>query len=156
MLRDIVDIVLSPKINETYVSYLADIINDHHCLLKELFQNFIFKPKFHYLVHYPKLILEFGPLISFWSMRFEAKHLYFKRVSQSIKNNINLPYSLSKRHQQLQCYYNFDSLRTVGSSDKITCAKPIDVNSYPLEVAELLEDYKHFYVVTNAKINGLL
>lgn len=156
MLREIVDIILAPKINVSYVSYLADIIKDHHSLLKELFPNFIFKPKFHYLVHYPKLILEFGPLVSFWSMRFEAKHLYFKRVSQSIKNNINLPYSLSRRHQNLQCYYNFDSLRTVGKSDKITCAKPINVESYPLEIAVLLKDYNDFYVVTNVEINGLV
>lgn len=59
--REIVDIILAPIVNEMYLSYLADIINDHHCLPKELFPNFIFKPKFHYLVYYPKLFLEFGP-----------------------------------------------------------------------------------------------
>lgn len=46
----------------------------------------------------------FGPLVHHWTMRFEAKHAYFKKVAQSLGNFINLPYSLSTRHQQLHCY----------------------------------------------------
>lgn len=46
----------------------------------------------------------FGPLVRHWTMRYEAKHSYFKRLAQSIGNFINLPYTLVMRHQQLQCY----------------------------------------------------
>lgn len=33
MLKEIVDIILSPIFNMTYISYLSDLINDHHNLL---------------------------------------------------------------------------------------------------------------------------
>jgi hypothetical protein len=33
-------------------------------------------------------------------MRYEAKHHYFKRLAISLGNFINLPFSLSKRHQE--------------------------------------------------------
>ena len=49
--------------------------------------------------------LRYGPLVRHWTMRYEAKHAYFKRLAQSMGNFINLPYSLAMRHQQLQCYY---------------------------------------------------
>ena len=47
----------------------------------------------------------YGPLRQHWTMRFEAKHSYFKRMSQNIGNFINLPYTLALRHQKLQCYH---------------------------------------------------
>ena len=36
-------------------------------------------------------------------MRFEAKHLYFKNIARTIKNFKNLPLSLVKRHQSMEC-----------------------------------------------------
>jgi hypothetical protein len=38
-------------------------------------------------------------------MRYEAKHSYFKRLAMNIRNFINLPYSLAKRHQEGLCYH---------------------------------------------------
>ena len=46
----------------------------------------------------------FGPLVRQWTMRYEAKHNYFKKLSQRLGNFINLPWSLSTRHQQWSCY----------------------------------------------------
>ena len=43
----------------------------------------------------------FGPLVRHWTMRFEAKHSYFKQLAQAVGYFINLPYSLAMRHQQL-------------------------------------------------------
>lgn len=60
-------------------------------------------PKMHHLVHYPRFIKLLGPLHSFWCMRFEAKHSYFKQLQRKIKNFIDPPYTLFKRHQQWQC-----------------------------------------------------
>lgn len=69
----------------------------------------------------------FGPLIRHWTMRYEAKHSYFKRLAQVLGkcsynvsmsilmianppgNFINLPYSLAMRHQQLQCHLRVSS-----------------------------------------------
>lgn len=60
-------------------------------------------PKMHHLVHYPRYIRLLGPLKSFWCMRFEAKHSYFKTLQRRIRNYINPPKTLSTRHQQWQC-----------------------------------------------------
>ena len=47
-----------------------------------------------------------GPLVRFWTMRYEAKHAYFKSLVQSIENFINLPYTLAMRHQHYLCYHH--------------------------------------------------
>lgn len=52
-------------------------------------------------------------------MRFEAKHSYFKQLSHSMGNFINLPYSLTIRHQEYQCYLNATSKGLHGSADDI-------------------------------------
>ena len=41
-------------------------------------------------------------------MRFEAKHSYFKKITQNNGNFIDLLFTLSLRHQKLQCCYNLD------------------------------------------------
>ncbi|KAI2643064.1 hypothetical protein H4Q32_029533 [Labeo rohita] len=49
---------------------------------KHLFPSDKLKPKHHYLLHYPSLIMRLGPLVHLWTMRFESKHSYFKRFLQ--------------------------------------------------------------------------
>ena len=39
-----------------------------------------------------------------WTMRFEAKHGYFKNLVDKLNNFKNIEYSLAKRHQALQAY----------------------------------------------------
>ena len=51
----------------------------------------------------------YGPLVHFWTMRFEAKHKYFKRLTAAVGNFINLPYTLAMRHQFLQCHLRLES-----------------------------------------------
>lgn len=46
----------------------------------------------------------YGPLVNYWCMRYEAKHSFFKKLSSIIGNYINLPLTMAKRHQHLQCY----------------------------------------------------
>ncbi len=46
----------------------------------------------------------FGPLVCHWTMRFEARHKWFKRLAVQLGNFINIAYTLAIRHQQLQCY----------------------------------------------------
>lgn len=52
------------------------------------------------------VIHRFGPLSRHWTMRYEARHSYFKKLAQNIGNFINLPWTLAMRHQLLQCYYH--------------------------------------------------
>ena len=46
-----------------------------------------------------------GPLVRFWTMRYEAKHQHFKHLANTIGNFINICHTLAIRHQCYQCYY---------------------------------------------------
>ena len=65
------------------------------------------------------MIFRFGPLVCHWTMRFEAKHSYFKCLSESMGNFINLPYSLSIRHQEYQCYLHRNTKELSGDVGNI-------------------------------------
>lgn len=82
-------------------------------------------------------------------MQFESKHLYFKRIAQSIKNSINLPFSLAKRHQQLQCFRNCTSSRRIGKCHKLTNAIPLNLNIYPEDIGETLVKYRFLCCAKN-------
>ena len=56
------------------------------------------KPKHNFLKHYPRLIMEFGPLIQLWSLRFESKHSYFKRCFRSAQNFKNVLRTCTEKH----------------------------------------------------------
>ena len=51
----------------------------------------------------------FGPLINYWTARFEAKHKYFKQLANVMGNFTNICYSLATRHQLYQCYLALSS-----------------------------------------------
>ena len=57
-----------------------------------------------------------GPLGHHWTMRFEARHRYFKCLASQLGNFINVCYTLAMRHQQQQCYYNLDT-SAIGSEE---------------------------------------
>lgn len=61
------------------------------------------------MVHY-----RFGPLVRHWTMRFEAKHSYFKQLAHSMGNFVNITYSLATRHQHYQCYLNLNTEELPG------------------------------------------
>uniref|UniRef100_A0A8C1MVV7 Uncharacterized protein n=1 Tax=Cyprinus carpio TaxID=7962 RepID=A0A8C1MVV7_CYPCA len=69
-----------------------------------MFPDHPLKPKHHYLLHYPDLILKFGPLIRLWTLRFESKHSYFKECARKLHNFLHLSKTLAERHQLLQSY----------------------------------------------------
>ena len=56
------------------------------------------------VVTFPTFFSRVGPLIRHWTMRYEAKHQYFKHLASTMGNYINICYSLAMRHQCLQSY----------------------------------------------------
>ena len=74
-----------------------------------LFPDVNLKPKAHFLRHYPEMIGRFGPLIK--TLRFEAKHGYFKSLFNINKNRKNVFQSMAKRHQFMMfLHYAQDNL----------------------------------------------
>lgn len=63
------------------------------------------KPKMHFMVHYGSHCRMFGPLVQYWSFRYEGKHGYFKDITCRMKCRKNVLLSLAKRHQYYQCWH---------------------------------------------------
>lgn len=104
LLIKILRISLAPTITNSLIAYLRIIIEEHHQLFRDIYNNESFIPKLHYMVHYPRQILRHGPLIRSWTMRHEGKLNFFKQVSKNC-NFKNITLSLAKRHQLWLSYH---------------------------------------------------
>lgn len=103
-LKELVELVCAPKITTAQIAYLNVLIPEYLETRKEIFPGDKLKPKHHYMLHYPSLILRLGPLIHLWSLRFESKHSYFKRSVRRAQNFKNVCKTLAHNHQLLQAY----------------------------------------------------
>lgn len=104
-LKDIVEIVFAPILTEELIANLDSKIGYHRRLLREAFPDVNIKPKAHYLEHYPQLIRCYGPLSLCWTLRFEGKHSFFKKVVRRAANFKNLLRMLAERHQLNLTYH---------------------------------------------------
>ena len=104
LLRQITELVCAHCITLDQVSVMSFKIDEYFELRLKCFPDNPLLPKHHYLGHYPWLTLQFGPLIHMWTLRFESKHSYFKRIVQSCGNFINVTLTLANTHQLLQAY----------------------------------------------------
>lgn len=103
-LKDIVELVVSPVHTAETIAFLDSKISEHRDRFLAVFPEERLTPKHHFLEHYPRLIEEYGPLVGVWTMRFEAKHSFFKQVLRHTKNFKNVLLSLSTRHQMMMAY----------------------------------------------------
>ena len=58
------------------------------------------------LEHYPAMIEGYGPLVGVWTMRFEAKHSFFKQVVRHTYHFKNVLLTLARRHQLMMAYHS--------------------------------------------------
>ena len=87
----------SPYTDETMVGELEQLMYSYCTEFHKLYPGMSIKPKMHYMLHLPQQIIKFGPLHHQNTMRFEAKHGWFKDYRW--KNFMNLPLSLAEKHQ---------------------------------------------------------
>ncbi|XP_039660298.1 uncharacterized protein LOC120561302 [Perca fluviatilis] len=104
-LKEIVQLVLSPSFTEESIQYMQTKISNHRQGLKAVFPDFKLRPKHHYVEHYPELTRRFGPLVHLWTMRFEGKHRFFKRVVHDTHNFKNVLKTLATKHQHMMAYH---------------------------------------------------
>ncbi|KAJ8666289.1 hypothetical protein QAD02_007951 [Eretmocerus hayati] len=102
ILRKIIGTVIAPRFTRTDVLILSDNITNHHKLYIKLFG--LLKPKFHFMIHLPQIMLDNGPLIHFWSMAFERKHADLKDVADGTSSSRNLPKTIAIRNLLKLCY----------------------------------------------------
>ena len=100
LLVSILDVVMMPVQCEETISRMYTHITDFVELFCDLFGADAMIPKIHFLMHYPSLTRKFGPLVHCGTLRFEAKHSYFKNIAKQTKNtkNIYICLTLAKRH----------------------------------------------------------
>ena len=97
LLVRIAQLSFSPFVDSTSAAVLGQLVHDFCRDFEELYPGHNLRPKFHFLVHLPSQLLKFGPLRFHSTMRFEAKHGFFK--DHRWKNFNNLPLSLLRKHQ---------------------------------------------------------
>lgn len=105
ILKDVVELVMSPTFTKESIGYLDSLIAEHRQRFKSVFQHEKLIPKHHFLEHYPQLIKAFGPLVSLWTMRFEAKHHFFKNIVRQTSSFRNILMSMAKKHQSMIAYH---------------------------------------------------
>lgn len=104
LLRAIADIVFSPVVLKSMLSFLNGLITEFLTSFKSVFGVGSLTPKHHYMIHYPRFLHEYGPLRPLWCMRHESMHQYFKSVVASLGNYINVTNTMANRHQMRQCW----------------------------------------------------
>ena len=137
--REIGEVILAPTISIYWLSHLDSLINQFLTGFNDLFPG-SFTPKLHFLLHYPRLILEYGPPRSHWCMRYEAKHLYFKRVARVTNNFMNIAQTLAKRNQLRQCWdWQSQSVSDNTQDNKQAAASESSLQELPLHVQAHLQ-----------------
>nr|XP_047141617.1 uncharacterized protein LOC124816419 isoform X1 [Hydra vulgaris]XP_047141618.1 uncharacterized protein LOC124816419 isoform X1 [Hydra vulgaris]XP_047141619.1 uncharacterized protein LOC124816419 isoform X1 [Hydra vulgaris]XP_047141620.1 uncharacterized protein LOC124816419 isoform X1 [Hydra vulgaris]XP_047141621.1 uncharacterized protein LOC124816419 isoform X1 [Hydra vulgaris] len=127
-LCELVDLIFAPKFTKGMIAYLRVIISDHLLDFKDLFGKAAkLRPKHHFLVHFPTIIIKNGPLVGMSCLRYEMKNSFFKRSANVVCNFINICKTLAYRHQCNSFYSRFSkqylrTIITVGNKSEFMAA----------------------------------
>ena len=150
-LKDIVELAVAPLHTEDSISYLDFKISEHRAVFQEVFPHVRIRPKLHFLEHYPQLIRQFGPLVALWTMRYEAKHSFFKRVFHHTNCYKNALCSLAQRHQ-FQTAYNLHMSEFAKPSLEVTDISTLSLDVINQDIAlAVKEKHPHMDTVNLAK-----
>ncbi|XP_059195792.1 uncharacterized protein LOC131976674 [Centropristis striata] len=131
-------------------------ISDHRQGLLAVFPDCKLRPKHHYLEHYPELTRRFGPLVHLWTMRFEGKHRFFKRVIHDTHNFKNVLKPLATRHQHMMAYHLSAPLffRPHTQASSVTSVQVAMLPKVAKEYIETKTDSQNIYSTSKVSING--
>lgn len=115
---ELIDDILCYEVSEALVKQIKikveNLNNEYQIIFKQKL-----KPKFHFLLHYPTIIKQSGPLRQLWSFKFEAKHKEFKIYSHVITSRKNIAKSFSFKQQM--SFINY--LLQLNNQEDFICAK---------------------------------
>lgn len=158
LLLKVINIVFSPIITQGMISHLSSLIMQHHKLI-QLEYTLNLTPKHHLMTHYPHVIKKMGPLITLSSMRFEAKHGYFKNIIHSLKNYKAICKTLSFCHQEYM-WHQWKNIN-LTMAPKFGCCKHINLNNaeYREKICSFLKttlNYSHSTEMTLLVTNSVI
>lgn len=137
VLKDLLELVVSLRSTDESLFYLESKISEHRELLLNSFPACRLCPKHHYIEHYPHLTKVFGPLIDMWTMRFEGKHKFFKKVIHESHNFKNVPLTLARQHQKMMAYH-LDCASFFKPALQANKVKSIMISSLPENIQDIL------------------
>ena len=140
LLREICSIVFAPVVTNGLGVFLKQLIIDHHNMFKTLYPDRRLIPKHHFMIHYGRMIVMFGPLVKLWCMRFESKHCPMKRQAHVVYNFKNISKTLAYKNQ-IQSMYSWTFGKPLEREISVPNAFPVIVGS--LELCELLLEKLH-------------
>ncbi|XP_070529955.1 uncharacterized protein [Cardiocondyla obscurior] len=103
LMRQILDVILAKKLSKGSISYLKVLIQEHHELFISLAGESL-TPKLHFLIHYPTIIEQSGPISHLSTIRCEAKQRNLTQAAASNMSRVNISYSISVKHQMSLCH----------------------------------------------------
>ncbi|KAK3926387.1 UvrABC system protein C [Frankliniella fusca] len=140
LLKQLVEYFCSHSFLKSDIPYIKDVLLPKYFQLRSVVlvnaKLYPLKPKHHYMMHYPELMLKYGPLIHLWTLGFEQKHKFFKHVCRMSRNFINVEYTCALRHQLNLAYQSTGPLLPKGVTE--VGAVPLSPNSHKGELKRFL------------------
>lgn len=157
ILREIICIIETSILTRETCELLGTLISEHHKLYLDLFKEKL-KPKHHYLIHYPRIIMKMGPLKYLSCIRFEAKHKEIKQNAKVVTSRRNPSYTFTLKHQLKLTYRfiknkGFENRFSVGVVLKNTLTQLDNYNNFK---SALSEDINENYFPVWLNINGII
>ena len=126
----------APKFEKTQLKVLENLIYLFFVEYLKQFPDENLKPKAHFLQHYPQMVERFRPIVK--TLRFEAKHSYFKTAIQCSKNRKNVCFTLAKRHQMLMYLHYQKSNLLLHDEPEAISIKEVPIEALEQPISEIL------------------
>ncbi|KAK3929533.1 Oligoribonuclease [Frankliniella fusca] len=155
-LKLICEYVFAPQISTKQIVKLKELIGSYVSVRSALFSKEL-QPKHHLICHYPELITYFGPLIRLWTLRFEARHMFFKNAAKSANNFINITKTLANKYVLNFAYKFSGSLLSTPISFRQADASIIVMDQIVPDIVKLLrEDLNFNQTLQSVSVHGTL
>ncbi|KAK3918512.1 Enolase [Frankliniella fusca] len=102
-LRGMLDIVTAKSFQKECIKSFESLVSEHHSIrVKEL--HCTLKPKDHFLLHYPTVMLFSGPIANLSTAQFESKHRKLKTIADSSSSRVFISHTIAVKEQLGFCY----------------------------------------------------
>ncbi|CAH0560966.1 unnamed protein product [Brassicogethes aeneus] len=152
---DLVVTLYSRNFNDSLLSYLKELIAQHHESFIKLFHTTL-KPKYHFALHYPSIIKNLGPPRYFSSIRYEGFHRISKTNAHIVTSRINLAYTVAIKHQLKLCYRLYTE---TGLCNNFESSAKYSIEQLGLEYKNVLATSSNnttLYYLKWCKSNGIM
>lgn len=136
------DIIMGTKFDDETLDRLKKLIDEFNTDYVTLSKDTL-KPKFHNLTHYPNIIRHSGPPRFYSSLRFEAKHQFYKKYAHAITSRKNVLLTLAIKSQIMFAYH----LKFVPKIKNIVCLPKDKISSNFKNVFETSDTYETYKLI---------